>query len=106
MFRRYYHQVASVLEVVPFIMRLRPCRVYRPRGYLLGSATPNRWWCGDSGECVMRDLERLLHKPEEQFATRGGKPSVEAESEFIEIVVEMGVGNRPLVRTEQPTFQQ
>lgn len=48
----------------------------------------------------------LLEEPIEQFSSRAGGPSVETESEFVEVVVEMSVTDGPLMRSQEPAFEK
>src|ERR1017187_4187323 len=54
------------------------------------------WWHRD----------RLLDKAVEEFATTSGRPPVEPECEFVQVIVEMFATHRSLVSAEEPAFQQ
>src|SRR5271157_872573 len=56
-----------------------------------------RYWC---------HRDRLLDKSIEEFATTTGRPPVEPECEFVQVIVEMFTTHRSLVRAEQPALQQ
>src|SRR6516225_11775625 len=49
---------------------------------------------------------RLLDQPIEQHASRPRGTSVEAEGEFVEVVVDMPGINRAVMGAEQPTLEQ
>ena len=50
--------------------------------------------------------DRLLDKAVEEFATTSGRPPVEPESEFVQVIVEMFVTHRSLGSAEEPALQQ
>src|SRR5512141_1418047 len=49
---------------------------------------------------------RMLYPPVEQHAPRSGRPAVEAEGKFVEIVVKVPWIYRPMMGAKQPTFEQ
>src|SRR5713226_6801635 len=53
-----------------------------------------------------RDGNGLLHQAVKQFPAMLGGSSVEPERELVEVVVQMRVGDRALMRAEEPPFQQ
>ena len=50
--------------------------------------------------------DRLLNKSIKQFASRFGSSTIEAESKFIQIIVQMRYLNGSLMSSQQPSFQQ
>ena len=50
--------------------------------------------------------DSVLEEPVEQQTTRSRTPSVEAEREFIEVVVQMLLAHCPLVCPKHPAFQE
>ena len=51
------------------------------------------------------DLRGLLNQPVEEKTASPGMPTVEAERELVEVVVQMFVTDRALMRAEDPAFQ-
>ncbi len=51
-------------------------------------------------------MHSLLDEPVKQQTTSPSITPVEAERIFVEVVVEMFVANRPLVRAQDPTLEQ
>ena len=51
------------------------------------------------------DRHSLLSQAEEELAAAARPPAVEAKRELVEVVVEMCVGDRTVVRPEQPPLE-
>ena len=85
-------------------------------GYPLDSGNPNILWLGSRGLSVPvgddRSIRRwvhgdcLLHKAVEEFSPAALVAPVEAEHKLVEVVVQMLVANRALVRAQQPALEQ
>src|SRR2546425_4296421 len=52
------------------------------------------------------DGDGLLDQAVEQLSAMAYGAAVEPEREFVQVVVQMGPRHRPLMRAEQPPFQQ
>ena len=48
----------------------------------------------------------MLQKSEKEQAPAAGMTAIEAEGKFVEVGVQMGRGDRSLMGTEQPAFEQ
>ena len=78
-------------------------------GYLPDSGGYYMLWFRTADKRFVRDWchrDRLLDKAVEEFATTSGRPPVEPECEFIQVIVEMFATHRSLVSAEEPAFQQ
>src|SRR5664280_482871 len=78
-------------------------------GYLPDSGGYYMLWFRTADHRFVRDWchrDRLLDKAVEEFATTSGRPPVEPECEFVQIIVEMFATHRSLVSAEEPAFQQ
>jgi hypothetical protein len=51
-------------------------------------------------------FHRLLEETIEQLATMPRSPAVESERELVQVIVQMLPTHSPLMRAEQPAFQQ
>ena len=64
--------------------------------------------CGASDQRLVGrrlDGDGLLNQAVEELASASGLAGVEAEGEFVEVVVEMLVADGSLMRTQYPTLQ-
>ena len=52
------------------------------------------------------DSDRLLHQAEEQLAAAAGTAAVEAEGEFVQVVVEMLMRHGAMMGPQQPALEQ
>jgi len=52
------------------------------------------------------DGHSLLHQTKEKLASTLGSPTIESERELVEIVAQMLMTDGPLVRAQQPSFEQ
>ena len=85
-----------------------------PGGYLLDSGSPYRLWFGfrlGSGventiQGYWLDRHGLLDEAEEKLAAAFGSSPVESERELVQVVVEMLVADRPLVRPYEPPLEE
>src|ERR1022692_1391512 len=78
-------------------------------GYLPDSGGYYMLWFRTADNRFVRDWchrDRLLDKAVEEFATTSGRPPVEPECEFVQVIVEMFATHRSLVSAEEPAFQQ
>ena len=65
--------------------------------------------CGTTDHGFVRnriDDDRLLHESLEKLAAVPGSAPVEPEGEFIEVVFQMLMAHRSLVRAQNPPFEQ
>src|SRR5438046_1109346 len=71
------------------------------KAYLLDSTDPKGLWFRDCPECGGGDLHGLLRQSVEEFSPRLRGSAVEAEREFVEVVIEVIVSDGPLVRPQR-----
>ena len=94
------------------------CMAYSGKGgtgYLLHSGSHYILWLATSfvfhtsGHAFVRDRihgDSLLRQTVEQLAPAARLAAVETKGELIEVVIQMLVADRPLMRSHQPAFQQ
>src|SRR5271165_7040895 len=78
-------------------------------GYLPDSGGYYMLWFRTTDNRFVRDWchrDRLLDKAVEEFATTSGRPPVEPECEFVQVIVELFATHRSLVSAEEPALQQ
>jgi hypothetical protein len=83
-------------------------------GYLLDSGSLYSLWfrfrLGSGVKNMIQgywfDRDGLLHETEEELAAAFGPSAVESEGELVQVVVEMLVADRPLVRPYQPPLDE
>src|ERR1700722_2126947 len=61
---------------------------------------------GDFVERCRRRRDGLLKEAVKELPPRSGSAAVEPEDKFVEIMAELLVADRPLMRSQQPAFQQ
>jgi len=87
----------------------------RRDGYLLDSGSPNILWSGQCRACIafdhrfVRDRvdgDSLLEESEKEFAPATRFPPVEAEGEFVQVIVQVLQAHRSLMRAHQPALEE
>ncbi len=75
-------------------------------GYLLHATNPHRLWFDQSCERGLVYLHRLLSQTIEQLSPGGRRATVEPESEFVEVSIQLIVPDRTLVSTQHSSLEQ